>query len=66
MYDSHIGSGKYNYFMKIIGNIMNDDDTKTDVDDLAEQIQQAYEDGALQATQYDHLMDYVAEIEGMQ
>lgn len=66
MYDSHIGSGRFGYFMRIIRDIMNDDDTKTDIDDLAEQVQQAYEDGKLQATQYDYLMDYVAEIESIQ
>lgn len=62
MYDSHIYSPDYKSFKDTIVDIMNGDDTDTDIDELANQIQEAYDEGTMQATQYDDLMRYIQDM----
>lgn len=62
MYDGHIYCEEYGNIKDILADIMNGDDTETDVQELADRIQELYDDGKMQATQYDDLMRYVDEL----
>lgn len=62
MYDEHIYCEEYGNIKDILADIMNGDDTETDVQELADRIQELYEDGKMAATQYDDLMQYVDEL----
>ena len=62
MYDSHIYSKSYRGFKQTIIDIMNGDDDVTDIEKLEKHIQEVYEDGKLQSSQYDELMGYLQEI----
>ena len=41
---------------------MNGDDD-TDIDEIADQIQELYDDGELTSTQYDDLMSYIQDLQ---
>ena len=62
MYDNHIYSEEYNNLKDIIVNILNGDDTKTDVGKLSDEIQELYEDGNMSSLQYDDLMSYIQDL----
>ena len=46
----------------MIVDMMNGDRECSDIDEIAEHIQALYENGELQATQYDDLMRYVQDL----
>ena len=58
MYDSHIYSKEYHQFKNTIADIISGD-SDMDVYALADQIQEVYDEGGMQSTQYDDLMRYV-------
>lgn len=62
MYDSHIYSPDYKSFKDTIVDIINGDDVDTDIEELSDRIQEAYDEGTLQATQYDDLMRYIQDM----
>jgi len=62
MYDSHIYSKNYSKLKDTVANIVNDDDNTTDVQELADYIQELYDDGDLSSSQYDDLMSYVQDL----
>ena len=55
MYDNHIYCMEYKDLKHKIIDIINGDDN-TDIDDIADHIQELYDDGEMAATQYDDLM----------
>lgn len=62
MYDGHIYCPEYYSFKDTISDIVNGVDTKTDVQELADKIQEVYDDGRMQGTQYDDLMSYIQDL----
>ena len=62
MYDSFLYSREYKPLKDKIADILHGDDTTTDVQELADHIQQIYDDGELSSTQYDDLMSYLQEM----
>lgn len=62
MYDSFLYSKEYKPLKNKIADILHGDDTTTDVQNLAEHIQQIYEAGELSSTQYDDLMSYLQDM----
>lgn len=62
MYDSHIYCKEYKDLKNTIIDIINGDDTETDVEKLSNHIQELYDNGEMQATQYDDLMGYLQDI----
>ena len=56
MYDSHIYCKEYHGLKQTIIDILNGDDVTTDIEKLSDHIQQLYNDGEMQATQYDDLI----------
>lgn len=62
MYDNYIFCKKYKGLKNTIASILNGDDLETDIEKLADHIQQLYEDGAMPASQYDDLMRYIQDI----
>ena len=64
MYNEHLYCPEYKGFKDTIANIINGDDTTTNVEKLAEHIQEVYDDGRMPSTQYDDLMSYIQDILG--
>lgn len=62
MYDSHIYCKQYKDFKDTIVNILNGDDTETDIEKLADHIQEVYDSGNMQSSQYDDLMGYIQDL----
>ena len=62
LYDSHIYCKEYKDLKNTIIDIINGDDTETDVEKLSNHIQELYDNGEMQATQYDDLMGYLQDI----
>ena len=62
MYDSHIYCKEYHGLKQTIIDILNGDDVTTDIEKLSDHIQQLYNDGEMQATQYDDLMSYIQDM----
>lgn len=62
MYDSHIFCKEYRGLKQTIIDILNGDDEVTDVEKLERHIQQLYEDGEIQSSQYDELMGYIQDM----
>ena len=62
MYDSHIYCKEYYGLKQTIIDILNGDDVTTDIEKLSDHIQQLYDDGEMQATQYDDLMRYIQDM----
>ena len=63
MYDSHIYCSEYNDLKDYIADIINGDIDDYDIDTLSAHIQELYDDGRMQATQYDDLMRYIQDME---
>ena len=62
MYDEHLYCPEYRSLKDTIVNIINGDDTETDIDELADKIQKLYDKGQMQSTQYDDLMRYMQDL----
>ena len=62
MYDSHIYCREYRGLKDTIINILNGDDENTDIEKLADHIQELYEDGEMSSSQYDDLMSYIQDM----
>ena len=62
MYDSHLFCPEYRHLKDKIVNILNGDDTETDIEALADYIHKLYQDNELQSTQYDDLMRYIQDM----
>ena len=62
MYDDYILSEEYDALKETVADILNGEDETTNIEELADHIQEIYEDGKLSARQYDELMDYVQEM----
>ena len=62
MYDSHIYCREYKGLKDTIVDIVNGDDTVTDIEKLSNHIQELYEDGEMSSTQYDDLMGYIQDL----
>ena len=62
MYDNYIPKDKYSGLESRVFDILNGDDTKTDVEEFAEYIHKCYEEGELSSSQYDDLMRYLDEM----
>lgn len=62
MYDSHIYCKEYHGLKQTIIDIINGDDITTNIEKLSDHIQQLYDDGEMQATQYDDLMSYIQDM----
>lgn len=62
MYDSHIYCREYRELKDYIADIMNGEVTNYDLEELSDHIQELYENGEMQATQYDDLMRYIQDI----
>ena len=63
MYDNHKFCSEYRDLKNIIVDIMNGDDTTTDIKELSDHIQSLYEDGTMPSSQYDDLMRYIQDLE---
>ena len=62
MYDSHINNGKFRFYKRIL-NEMYQGYGEEDIYEIAEKIQEDYEEGNLSSSQYDNLMSLVQDIE---
>jgi hypothetical protein len=62
MYNGHIYCEEYHDIKDTIIDIMNGDDTETDIEELADYIQEIYNDGKMPSTQYDELMGYIQDL----
>lgn len=63
MYDSHIYCTEYKEIKDIIIDILNGDDTTTDITQLSNRIQELYDEGRMSSSQYDDLMRYIQDLE---
>lgn len=64
MYDSHVNNGKFRFYKGIL-NEMYQGYGEEDIDEIAEKIQEDYEEGKLSSSQYDNLMSLVQDIGGI-
>lgn len=62
MYDGHIYCREYKDLKDTIADIINGDDTETNIEELADHIQELYDDGEMSSTQYDDLMSYIQDL----
>lgn len=62
MYDSHIYCKEYSGLKQTIIDIINGDDEQTDIEKLANHIQELYENGEIQSSQYDDLIRYLQDL----
>ncbi len=62
MYDSHIYCEEYGKLKDYIVDILNGDIEDYDIDSLSDHIQELYDSGKMQATQYDDLMRYIQDM----
>lgn len=62
MYDSHIYCEEYGELKDYIVDILNGDIEDYDIDSLSDHIQELYDSGKMQATQYDDLMRYIQDM----
>lgn len=63
MYDGHIYCREYKELKDYIVDIVNGDIKGYDVDELSARVQELYDNGEMQATQYDDLMRYIQDME---
>lgn len=63
MYDGHIYCREYRELKDYVIDILNGDVTDYDLNQLSDHIQDLYDSGEMQATQYDDLMRYIQELE---
>ena len=61
MYDSHIYCKQYKDFKDTIADIISGD-SNTDIEKLADHIQEIYDDGKMSSSQYDDLMSYIQDL----
>ena len=62
MNDGHVYCRGYYELKNYIVDIINGDVENYDIDSLSEHIQQLYDSGEMQATQYDDLMRYLQDM----
>ena len=62
MYDSNIYCPQYRDLKDTLVKIINGEDEETDVEELADKIQEIYDNGNMSSTQYDDLMRYVQDL----
>ena len=62
MYDSHIVGGNFRYYKGIL-NELYQGYGEEDIYEIAEKIQEDYEEGNLSSSQYDNLMSLVQDID---
>lgn len=62
MYDSHIYCSEYKDLKDLIVDIVNGEADDVDLVELENHIQELYDDGQMQATQYDDLMRYLQDL----
>lgn len=65
MYDSHINNGKFRFYKRILNEMYQGYGGEEDIDEIAEKIQEDYEEGKLSSSQYDNLMSLVQDIGGI-
>ena len=63
MYDSHVNNGKFRFYKRILNEMYQGYGGEEDIDEIAEKIQEDYEEGKLSSSQYDNLMSLVQDIE---
>lgn len=63
MYDGHIYCREYRDLKNYVVDILNGEITDYNLDKLSDHIQELYDNGEMQATQYDDLMGYIQELE---
>lgn len=63
MYDNHIFCKEYRGLKSLIADILNGDDTSTDIYELEAHIQNLYNEGMMPSHQYDDLMSYIQDME---
>ena len=59
MYDGHIYCEEYKELKDLIVDVENGDAEDINLEELADHIQELYDEGKMQATQYDDLMRYL-------
>lgn len=62
MYDGHIYSREYGEIKRMIIDMMNGEEVQISPKELADQVQELYENEEMQATQYDDLMRYLQDL----
>ena len=62
MYDNHISSGRFFHYRDILSQIYQGEDTKTNLEELMEEIQADYDSGELSSSQYDNLISLAQDI----
>ena len=66
MYDSHVNNGKFRFYKRILNEMYQGyNEGEEDIDEIAEKIQEDYEEGKLSSSQYDNLMSLVQDIGGI-
>lgn len=63
MYDGHIYCKEYKELKDYIVDIINGEIDDYDIEALADHIQELYDNGEMQATQYDDLMRYIQDMQ---
>ena len=62
MYDNNIYCPQYRDLKDTLVQIINGEDEKTDIEELADKIQEIYDNGNMSSTQYDDLMRYIQDL----
>lgn len=62
MYDSHIYCEEYRDFKNYIADCINGEIPDYDVEDLANHIQELYDNNEMSSSQYDDLMSYIQDM----
>ncbi len=62
MYDNHIYCKEYRQLKNYIVDILNGDIEDYDVEALSNHVQQLYDNGEMQSSQYDDLMSYIQDM----
>ncbi len=62
MYDNHIYCKEYRQLKSYIADILNGDIEDYDVEALSNHIQELYDNGEMQSSQYDDLMSYIQDM----
>lgn len=66
MYDSHVNNAKFRFYKRILNEMYQGyGEGEEDIDEIAEKIQEDYEEGKLSSSQYDNLMSLVQDIGGI-
>jgi len=62
MYDGHVYCKEYKELKDYIAGIINGDIDEYDIETISANVQELYDDGKMQATQYDDLMRYLQDM----